>query len=80
MKYALVGYNPVNSELEVELPLPTDKADSVKLVSGVGDYVTVVNQKLTADQAGRALGVLELESMISAASQFEWFLESIGDE
>jgi hypothetical protein len=80
MKYALVGYNPANSELEVELPLPTDKADSVKLVSGVADYVTVVNQKLTADQAGRALGVLELESMISAANLFDWFLESVGDE
>jgi hypothetical protein len=80
MRYALVGYNPANSELEVELSLPEEKADSVKMVAGVVSYATVVNQKLTTEQAGRALGVLELENMSAAASMFEWFLESVGDE
>jgi hypothetical protein len=79
MRYALVGYNPVNSDLEVELVLPEEKADSVKTVVGVVSYATVVNQKLTAEQAGRALGVLELEIMSSAATMFEWFLESVGE-
>jgi hypothetical protein len=78
MRYALVGYNTDSNELEVELVLPDDKADSVKLVAGVGEYVTVINQKLSVEQASRALGVLELENMVDAASLFDWFLESLG--
>lgn len=79
MRYALVGYNPATSDLEVELNLPEDKVDSVKTVVGVANYATVVNQTLTEEQAGRALGVLELENMGAAASMFNWFFESVGE-